>query len=54
MTQVTRQKTNQRNRFRITLEIQTQEDFNPYQINWKKLFELRENETVRSYVEDLS
>ena len=41
-------------RYRITLDITTYEDFNPYQINWRKLFDLNSNEIVKSYVEDLS
>ena len=51
---LTKEKTNQRNRFRITLDITAYEDFNPHQINWRKLFELNSNEVVKSYVEDLS
>lgn len=46
--------TKEKTRFRITLDITTYEDFNPYQINWRKLFELKSNESVKSYVEDLS
>lgn len=44
----------QKNKYRITLELDVMEDFNPHQINWKKLFELEGNESVKSYVEDLS
>jgi len=29
-------------------------DFNPHQIDWNKLFELEDNESVESYVEDLN
>jgi hypothetical protein len=44
----------QRNKYRITLELNVNEDFNPHQINWKKLFGLDSKESVKSYVEDLS
>jgi predicted component of type VI protein secretion system len=44
----------QKNRYRITLEIESLEDFNPHQIDWKKLFKLEPNEKVKSYVEDLN
>jgi len=44
----------QKNKYRITLEVSVNEDFNPHQINWKKLFDLGSNESVKSYVEDLS
>ena len=43
-----------KNKYRITLEIEAQEDFNPHQIDWKKLFELKSNERVKSYVEDFN
>jgi hypothetical protein len=46
--------TAQKNKYRITLELNVNEDFNPHQINWKKLFELDRNEQVKSYVEDLN
>ena len=44
----------QKNKYRITLEIEALNDFNPHQINWEKLFKLQDNEYVKSYVEDLS
>ena len=44
----------QKNKYRITLELDVNEDFNPHQINWNKLFELEHNENVKSYVEDLN
>jgi hypothetical protein len=44
----------QRNKYRITLEIEVNEDFNPYNLNWRKVFDLSGNERVKSYVEDLS
>jgi len=44
----------QKNKYRITLELNVNEDFNPHQIDWNKLFDLERNERVKSYVEDLS
>jgi hypothetical protein len=44
----------QKNKYRITLELNVNEDFNPHQIDWKKLFDLESNEQVKSYVEDLN
>lgn len=44
----------QKNKYRITLELEVMEDFNPHQLNWNKLFDLEPNERVESYVEDLS
>lgn len=47
-------KTKQKNKYRITLEMEVNEDFNPYDLNWKKVFDLDKNEKVKSYVEDLN
>ena len=45
----------QKQRYRITLDIEVLEDFNPHNIDWENLFELEGNEQViDSYVEDLS
>ena len=42
-------------RYRITLDIEVMEDFDPYQINWEDVFEMGDYERViDSYVEDLS
>jgi len=42
-------------RYRITLDIEVTEDFDPYQINWEDVFEMEDYERViDSYVEDLS
>ena len=38
---------------RVTLTLSVQDDFNPRQIDWRKLFELEENEQVESYIEEL-
>ena len=42
----------QKSRCRITLELDVHDDFNPRQINWTKLFELQEDESVISYIEE--
>ena len=45
----------QKQRYRITLELDVLGDFDPHQINWEDLFELEGSERViDSYVEDLS
>jgi hypothetical protein len=44
----------QKQRYRITLELETLSDFDPHQIDWKELFELEGSEYCDAYVEDLS
>ena len=45
----------QRNRYRITLDLEVMEDFDPHQISWEDLFELEGAERlIDRYVEDLS
>ena len=45
----------QKQRYRITLDLEVMEDFDPHQIAWEQLFELEGSERViDSYVEDLS
>jgi len=45
----------QKQRYRITLDLEVMDDFDPHQINWEDLFELQGSERViDSYVEDLS
>jgi len=41
------------NKYRITLDLQVDSDFNPRNINWDKVFDLGGNETVESYIEEL-
>ena len=41
------------NKYRITLELDVLDDFNPRQINWEKMFELQDNESVECYIEEL-
>ena len=43
----------QKQRYRITLEISAFPDFDPHQIDWRKLFELEPNEKVSAYIENL-
>ena len=45
----------QKQRYRITLDLEVLGDFDPHQIDWEQLFELQGSERViDSYVEDLS
>ena len=45
----------QKQRHRITLDLEVMEDFDPHQISWEDLFELEGSERlIDSYVEDLS
>ena len=41
-------------RYRITLDITVSDDFNPHQIDWRKVLDLQDNECVESVTEDLS
>ena len=41
-------------KYRLTLELDVNDDFNPYQIDWLKVLQLEENESVQSITEDLS
>ena len=41
-------------RYRITLDITVSDDFNPHQIDWRKVLDLQDNESVESVTEDLS
>jgi len=40
-------------RYRITLELDVESDFNPRDINWDKVFDLGGNESVETYIEEL-
>ena len=44
----------QKSKYRITLELDVLDDFNPQHINWDKVLQLEDNETVESYIEDMS
>ena len=43
-----------KSKYRITLELDVLDDFNPQHINWGKVLKLEDNETVESYIEDMS
>lgn len=44
----------QKQRYRITLELDVLGDFNPRDIDWEKLFDLDGNERCNAYIEDLN
>tara|TARA_B100000902_G_C26498992_1_gene523032 strand:+ start:223 stop:396 length:174 start_codon:yes stop_codon:yes gene_type:complete len=44
----------QKQRYRITLDLDVMGDFNPHQIDWQDLFDLEGAEKCDAYVEDLS
>ena len=44
----------EKSKYRITLELETLDDFNPYDIAWDKVFKLEDNESCKSNIEDLS
>ena len=44
----------QKQRYRITLDLDVLGDFNPHQIDWEELFNLEGSEHCEAYVEDLS
>jgi hypothetical protein len=44
----------QKQRIRVTLELEVYEDFDARNINWSKLFDLEGDEKVEAYVEDLN
>ena len=41
-------------KYRITLELDVVDDFNPRQINWEKVFDLAEDESIECYIEELN
>ncbi len=41
-------------KYRITLELEVFDDFNPRQIAWDKVLDIGDNERVVSYIEDVS
>ena len=44
----------QKQKYRITLELEVLEDFDPHQIDWEKTLDIQGAERVNSYVENLS
>ena len=43
-----------KSKYRITLEVDALSDFNPHQIDWRKVLDMQDNETVESIIEDMS
>ena len=43
----------QKSKYRITLELYVHDDFNPRDINWSKVFQINEDESVEAYIEEL-
>ena len=43
----------QKSKYRITLELDVLDDFNPRQIDWRKVLEIEENEDLECYIEDI-
>ena len=43
-----------KSKYRITLEVDALDDFNPHQIDWNKVLEIQDNESCESIIEDLS
>ena len=43
-----------KSKYRITLEIDALCDFNPHQIDFRKVLQLEDNESVESVIEDLN
>ena len=41
-------------KYRITLDISVLDDYNPHQINWDKVLDMQDNESVESVIEDLN
>lgn len=44
----------QKNKVRITLELEVYEDFDAHNIQWDKVLDIQGNESVSAYVETLS
>ena len=43
----------QKRKYRITLELDVEDDLNPRQIDWKKVLEIHENGDCKCYIEDV-
>ena len=41
-------------KYRITLEVDVHDDFNPHAIDWAKVLDIGADEALESYTEDLS
>ena len=42
-----------KSKYRVTLDLEVQEDFNPHNIDWQKVLDVQGNERISSYEEDL-
>ena len=43
-----------KSKYRITLDVEVLSDFNPKQIDWAKVLEIQDNESIESDIEDMS
>ena len=43
----------QKSKYRITLELDVLDDFNPREIDWRKVLKMEENEDCKCYIEDI-
>ena len=44
----------QKQKVRITLELEVFEDFNAHNVDWERVLDIQGNESITAYVEDLS
>jgi|TARA_R110002124_G_scaffold246850_1_gene411961 hypothetical protein len=44
----------QKTKYRVTLELDVMDDFNPHNINWEKCLDIQGGEKVTPYIEDLN
>ena len=44
----------QKTKYRITLDLEVMEDFNPHNLDWERILDVQGGENVEAYVEDLS
>ena len=42
-----------KSKYRITLELDVLDDFNPRQIDWGKVLQINEDESIDCYIEDV-
>jgi len=43
----------QKTKYRITLELDVLDDFNPRDIDWRKVLTMEDNEDCKCYIEDV-
>lgn len=44
----------QKQKYRVTLELNVMGDFNPHNVDWEKVLDIQGAESASAYVEDLS